>query len=78
MKHLEGKEVYLRPTGNNARGNKNGYKKATIIKVAKVNITFRIDGRNEQKSRFNGTRISENNSGYQVYETEQEANNDIS
>jgi len=71
MKHLEDKEVYLIPTGNNARYNSGKYYKAKILKVAKVNITFIKEGGFEQKSRFNGNQIGNGNSGYEVHETEQ-------
>lgn len=73
MKHLEGKVVYLIPTGNNARYN-NKTKKATVIKVAKVFITIRFEGWDtESKLRYNGNELDGGyNSGYLLFETEDE------
>jgi len=75
MKELEGKEVYLRPTGNNARRHdKNKTIKAKVIKVARVFITIVIDNHyHEQKLRINGKSINnDHNGGYVVYESEKE------
>lgn len=75
MKHLEGKTVYLIPTGNNARNRAKGYyQKAVVVKVAKVYATLIIDeSRYESKFRFNGNRLDGGyNSGYLLFETEQD------
>jgi hypothetical protein len=73
MKHLEGKTVYLRPTGNNTR---DGYKvkKAVILKVVRVFVTLKIeDYFYEDKFRYEGNILKgECNSGYVAYETEQD------
>ena len=53
MKELEGKEVYLRPEGNNKRIHSSKIIKANILKVARVNVTFKIEGSGcEQKLRM--------------------------
>jgi len=74
MKHLEGKTVYLRPTGNNVRHHKQDKDAvivAKLVKVARVNATFEIDGW-ERKYRYEDNRlIGDCNSGYVVYETAQ-------
>ncbi len=75
MKHLEGKEVYLRPTGNYARNNPTKYEKAVLIKVAKVNVTFKINGSFEQKLRLHNhlkNHLGDNNGAYEVYETKKQ------
>jgi hypothetical protein len=79
MKNLEGKKVWLRPTGNNARRTATGNQKeeATIVKVARVFITIKLgDSTYEQKLRIHeyhkNTINSDYNSGYVVYATEQE------
>ena len=84
MKELEGKEVFLKPTGNNARrcdGGKDKYKKATIIKAARVNVTVRLEGYGfDQKFRYDGNRLqSDCNSGYIVFTSEQDIkdNNEV-
>lgn len=76
MKEFEGKDVFLRPTGNNARRNSEKIIKANIIKVAKVNTTFSMDGwRHEEKLRYRGNELySEHNSGYVVYGSEKDIN----
>lgn len=74
MKELEGKTVYLRPTGNNARRGAADVQKAFIAKVAKVNVTFILNGMSREfKYRFKGRQLSsELNSGYVVYESAKE------
>lgn len=76
MKHLEGKTVYLLPTGNNARYSKE-VKKASMVKVAKVFATVVIENSSlESKLRFKDNRLSDTcNGGYVVFETLSEANN---
>jgi len=70
VKELEGREVYLYPTGNNARG-KISIKKALIVKVARVNVTYLLDGwARSIKERYQGFYIDSGcNSGYRVYES---------
>ena len=74
MKEFDGKDVFLRPTGNNARRGSEQIVKAKIIKVARVNTTFLLDGwRNEVKLRYRGNELySEHNSGYVVYGSEKD------
>ncbi|MEN8237335.1 MAG: hypothetical protein ABFQ95_07345 [Pseudomonadota bacterium] len=74
MKEFEGKEVWLRPTGNNARGNRGKHIKAVVVKVARVNATVRIDGwGRDEKFRFNGHHLDSGyNSGYAVYASQAE------
>ena len=70
MKDLEGKEVFLRPTGNNRRPSKpKEIIQAKIIKVARVYATFiRGDFHIEDKGRVNGLHLDTgHNSGYQVF-----------
>jgi len=80
MKELEGKEVYLRPTGNNARRGGPLFEKAIVVKVARVFVTLKIAGSCfDNKYRFvDGTGAntleSGNNSGYVIYETETDLN----
>lgn len=73
MKEFEGKKVYLYPTGNNARG-KIKIKQAFIVKVARVNVTYIINGYSrEQKEKYQGGHINSGcNSGYRVYESMQQ------
>ena len=74
MKDLEGKEVFLRPTGNNIKRSKpNEIIQAKIIKVSRIYATFRIgDFRIEDKGRINGLHIDTGcNSGYQVFQDKQ-------
>ena len=74
MKDLEGKEVFLRPTGNNRRPrNPKEMIIAKIIKVARVYATFILDGSwVEEKGRINGLHIDTGcNSGYQVFHNKQ-------
>ncbi len=81
MKELQGKEVYLIPTGNYARRMKfqsegfPGYLKATVIKVARVNITLKIDNgyKYEEEFRYEDTSLSTgHNAGYNLYKSLQE------
>lgn len=77
MKELEGKEVFLVPTGNNVRRGDGSrqYLKGYIVKVAKVNCTFIVGGPKgrEQVHKYSGNILDSGfNSGYKVYATEQE------
>jgi hypothetical protein len=74
LKKLEGKEIYLLPTGNYARNNKE-LKRSKLIKVAKVFATIAEYAR-EEKYRIcswvtNGIVSIESghNSGYTVFES---------
>ncbi len=70
MKDLEGKEVFLRPTGNNVdRMNPNKIISAKIVKVARVYATFIIDKAwRESKGLVNGLHLDTGcNNGYQVF-----------
>lgn len=74
LKKLEGKEVYLSPTGNLARRSKE-IEKTTLIKVAKVFATIPRYG-DGAKYRISDRVIngivsieSDCNSGYQVFES---------
>ena len=74
MKDLEGKEVFLRPTGNNRRPrNPKEMIIAKIIKVARVYATFILDGSwVEEKGLVNGLHLDTgHNSGYQVFHNKQ-------
>ena len=74
MKDLEGKEVFLRPTGNNRRpSNPKEIIAAKIVKVARVYATFiRGDFHIEDKGRVNGLHLDTGyNSGYQVFPDKQ-------
>ena len=71
MKDLEGKTVYMAPTGNNARYNAE-YITAEIIKVSRVNVTLRREGGHfDENMRMNvyfPRRLEEGcNSGWTVY-----------
>lgn len=80
MKHLVGKQVWLMPTGNNSRRYNNEVKQALVTKVAKVNVSFIMDGyTREEKLRISdwvgdGTLHlhNESNGGFRVFETLQE------
>ena len=74
MKDLEGKQVFLRPTGNNRRpGNPKEIIPAKIIKMARVYATFIIDKAwSESKGLVNGLHLDTGcNSGYQVFPDKQ-------
>ena len=74
MKDLEGKKVYLRPTGNNVRYTNTATKiiPATITKVSRVYATFVVDDSWEDKGRVNGLHLNTGcNSGYQVFPDKQ-------
>ena len=75
MKDLEGKKVYLRPTGNNVRYTDTATKiiPATITKVSRVYATFiRGDFNIEDKGRITGLHLDTgHNSGYQVFPNRQ-------
>lgn len=77
IKDLEGKEVFLQPSGNNIRRHNHAPKKAVVVSVAKVNIDVLFEGHDRvQKYRVavhgdGRTHISnDGNSGYYVYENE--------
>ena len=75
MKDLEGKEVFLRPTGNNVRYTDTATKiiPATITKVSRVYATFIIDESWEEKGKIAGLHLDTGcNSGYQVFPDKQE------
>ena len=71
MKDLEGKEVFLRPTGNNVRYTDTATKiiPAKIIKVSRVYASFiKGDFYIEEKGRITGLHLDTgHNSGYQVF-----------
>ncbi len=77
LKKLEGKEIYLSPTGNNARGSlKSKITVASVIKVARVFITIKMKGyRSEEKLRISGRHEGGinldcgYNSGYIMYDS---------
>lgn len=76
LKKLEGKKVYLTPTGNNARGNAGKVTTVVVIKVARVFISIRPDGWNRDEryriGSYDGKGIeldSGYNSGYIMYES---------
>ena len=74
MKDLEGKEVFLRPTGNNRRPSKpKEIIPAKIIKMARVYATFILDESwVEEKGLVNGLHLDTgHNSGYQVFPDKQ-------
>lgn len=80
MKHLIGKKVWLMPTGNNTRRYNNEVKEALITKVAKVNVSFIMDGYSrEEKLRISDLAYggiihlhNECNGGFNVFETLQD------
>ena len=75
MKHLIGKQVWLMPTGNNARYSSK-LVEAKITKVGRVNVTFVREGCNideawrmqDKRSEYY-YRLSEANSGFLVFES---------
>ncbi len=70
MKDLEGKEVFLRPTGNNRRPSKpKEIIPAKIIKVSRVYATFILDESwVEEKGKITGLHLDTGcNSGYLVF-----------
>ena len=70
MKDLEGKAVFLRPTGNNRRPrNPKEIIPAKIIKVSRVYATFILDESwVEEKGKITGFHLDTGcNSGYQVF-----------
>ena len=79
MKELEGKTVYLRPTGNNARRGAPAFVPATINKVARVFVTLTLDGHSCQKKyRAHGRRLeSEHNAGYIVFASVDEIEDEL-
>ena len=75
MKDLEGKEVYLRPTGNNVRYTDTATKiiPAKIIKVSRIYATFILDESwVEEKGKITDLHLDTGcNSGYQVFPDKQ-------
>ena len=74
MKDLEGKEVFLRPTGNNRRPSKpKEIIPAKIIKVSRVYAAFILDESwVEEKGKITGFHLDTGcNSGYQVFPDKQ-------
>ena len=74
MKDLEGKAVFLRPTGNNRRSSKpKEIIPAKIIKVSRVYATFILDESwVEEKGRITGLHLNTgHNSGYHVFPDKQ-------
>lgn len=74
MKDLEGKEVFLRPTGNNRRPrNPKEIIPAKIIKVSRFYATFILDESwVEEKGKITGLYLNTGcNSGYQVFPDKQ-------
>ena len=70
IKSLEGKDVFFKPTGNNARGRSGTVYEGKIIKVARVFATFSFDGGYERKYRFEGLHLNDgHNGGYLVFAT---------
>jgi hypothetical protein len=77
MKELEGKTVYLRPTGNNCGRHSPKYVEAVINKVAKVNVTYTIYMWPE-KARYDGMHLDNgHNGGWDVYENLQEIKDEL-
>lgn len=87
MKHLEGKTIYLRATGNNARrGGGDKITTAFVEKVARVFATIKIDGHSWsdkyriQENYSNGRRVhldGGHNSGYYLYESQEDIERQI-
>lgn len=80
LKDMEGKNIYLIPTGNNInRGRESGKKiiKAKLIKVARVFATFEINNLGVEKYRYKDNILKNDwndwNGGYGVYQSEQDA-----
>ncbi len=74
MKDLEGKEVFLRPTGNNRRPSKpKEIIPAKIIKVSRIYATFILDESwVEEKGKITDLYLDTGcNSGYQVFPDKQ-------
>ena len=74
MKDLEGKEVFLRPTGNNRRPSKQKEViPAKIIKVSRIYATFILDESwVEEKGKITDLHLDTGcNSGYQVFPDKQ-------
>lgn len=78
MKHLEGKKVFLVPTGNNIKKSiKREILSCIVRKVARVNVTVEWPRGYQEKYKFSiyGKQISLDggfNSGYMVFETKKE------
>lgn len=79
LKRLEGQQIYLIPTGNNAGRYAKKITVAFLNKVAKVNVTFTVaDSAVNEKYKFNGMVLDDNcNSGYIVFPTLLDAENHI-
>lgn len=76
LKTFVGEPLWASPTGNNSRRwSGHGERQVTLLKVARVNVTLKIDNREEvyricESNRPNATRIhitSGFNSGYCLY-----------
>jgi len=72
FKNLEGKTVWLRPTGNNLRMNRST-RTAVVEKVRRDHVLLLIHDRSIRYSIHpaNPMELFANNAGYVVYETEQ-------
>jgi hypothetical protein len=81
MKEFKGKEVWLRPTGNNcSRGKPNNKRRATVVKVGRVFLTLTLgDSNYERKLRMHegreNTLDDDFNGGYVLYASEQDLDN---
>ncbi len=74
-KELEGKVVYLRPTGNRKSRTRDDIYKATVDKVARVFVTITVFNQWSEKFRFESDSnriIDDHNGGYIVYDSLQE------
>jgi hypothetical protein len=88
LKELEGKTVWLYPTGNNARlysgqNIEENVRRAAIVKVARVNVSIIYDSfSREQKLRISKHRenhiSSDNNSGWLVFDSKKSIDDYIS
>jgi hypothetical protein len=80
-KELTGKTIYLRPTGNLARGKGNDIYTAKVDKVARVFITITLEGQsNSDKLRFNDrdNRLDAGwNSGYVFFTSKEEVKDKV-
>ena len=79
MKKLEGKTIYLRPSGNAARGDaKNRISMAVVDKVARVFVTVTIDGGRSQRLRIKDNYLDGGyNSGYEFFKSRDELEDKI-
>jgi len=74
MKELEGKAVFLKPTGNNIRTYRERIQEAQIVKVNRTTVEVLHDGWSETlKYRFTGNHLDDRqNGGFDVYLTREE------